>query len=169
MNKAKKAKAKREDAKEVHNPKRFKCPSCGETFTRQESLTRHVATVHDKTAKQVCSICEAEFVNQDSLRQHVNDVHRANRDYKCGSCPLKFARMDTRDKHETRARNDFSKHGLEAKCNQCGEILIFPSLLAYMKERKKEFIVHEHCPAKHKGIFQQSMRNLGGRDFALPD
>ena len=143
-------------AKEVHKPKRFKCPNCGETFTRQQSLTRHVATVHDKTAKQVCSICEAEFVNQDSLRRHLNDVHAANRAYKCDNCPLTFARKDTRDKHEIRARNDYARHGVEAKCNQCGERLIFPSLAAYDKQRKKGVIRHEHCPAKQKGIFQQS-------------
>ena len=146
----------RRHAKEVHKPKKFKCPNCGETFTRQESLTRHVATIHDKTAKEVCSICEVEFVNQDSLRRHFNDVHRADRDYKCGNCPLTFARKDTRDKHETRARNDFKKHGVETKCNQCGESLIFPSLAAYKKQRKNGDIVHDHCPAKQKGVFLES-------------
>ena len=141
--------------KEVHKAKRFKCPNCIETFSRQPSLTRHIGTVHDKTAKKVCSICEVEFANQDSLRRHVNDIHKAEREYKCGVdyCPLTFARKDTRDKHEARARKDYKKHGVETECNQCGEILIFPSMAACQKEEKKGHKAHKDCQAKPKGVF----------------
>ena len=141
--------------KEVHKAKRFKCPNCIETFTRQPSLTRHIGTVHDKTAKQVCSICEEEFANFDTLRRHVNDIHKAEREYECSVhyCPLTFARKDTRDKHEARARKDHTKHGVETECNQCGEILIFPTLAACKKEEKKGFVDHKDCQAKPKGVF----------------
>ena len=141
--------------KEVHKPKRFKCPNCIETFTCQPSLTRHIGTVHDKTAKKVCSICEAELANQDSLRRHVNDIHKAEREYECSAhgCPLTFARKDTRDKHEARARKDHTKHGVETECNKCKESLTFPSLAAYNKKEKKGFVPHEDCQAKPRGIF----------------
>ena len=45
------------------------------------------------------------------------------------------------------------KHGVETECNQCGEILIFPSLAACQKEEKKGHKDHKDCQAKPKGVF----------------
>ena len=120
-------------AREVHQPKRFTCPNCSAAFTRQESLTKHVGTVHEKTAEQVCSMCDAKFVNKDSLTRHVHDIHEAKRDFKCSDCPLTFSRKDTRDKHEVRATVDSSKHGVAKDCNRCFKIIIFPTNAAYRR------------------------------------
>ena len=128
-------------AKEVHGTQKFKCPSCDVTFTRRDNLTRHVATVHDKSARQLCTLCDVEFANTDSFVRHVHNVHEEEKKYECPDCPLNFARKDTLDKHLIRARVDFRRHGGEKECTRCHKTVIFPSLTAYykhMKETKKE-------------------------------
>ena len=49
----------------------FSCTQCGESFTRQASLTRHVATKHTETQSlHECPKCQKLFSRRDCLEKH---------------------------------------------------------------------------------------------------
>ena len=64
------------------NPKdlfKFKCKFCGDGFTKEHSLNRHIETMHEKL-KYTCSVCDREFTRLYSLKNHTRK----------GNCSLKL-------------------------------------------------------------------------------
>lgn len=67
------------------------CSKEGKTFScNQESLSKHINSVHKKKNKYICSvkvgdsICNSVFHRNDLLTRHINDVHnKEDSTYKC--------------------------------------------------------------------------------------
>ena len=50
----------------------FRCNSCDMEFTLEESLTRHIKTVHS-ALKCECSLCKISFYCPEELAEHLED------------------------------------------------------------------------------------------------
>ncbi|KAI5950628.1 hypothetical protein CANMA_005288 [Candida margitis] len=53
----------------------FNCKLCQRAFTREEHLTRHVQSTHNKLKPFVCGICTRPFSRRDLLLRHAKNLH----------------------------------------------------------------------------------------------
>ncbi|KAI5948678.1 hypothetical protein KGF57_005289 [Candida theae] len=53
----------------------FNCKLCQRAFTREEHLTRHVQSTHNKLKPFVCGICSRPFSRRDLLLRHAKNLH----------------------------------------------------------------------------------------------
>ncbi|KAH9230300.1 hypothetical protein K456DRAFT_1843206 [Colletotrichum gloeosporioides 23] len=55
----------------------FQCPACPSRFTRQENLSRHTSSVHQKSNLRPfpCPHCEVSFSRSDLRKRHVRKYH----------------------------------------------------------------------------------------------
>ena len=104
---------------------------------RDETLSRHIETVHVKATKYTCVICEEEFSREDALSRHMKNVHQEEKKFKCPACPLTFGRKDTLDKHVKRALDNPGRHGVSFHCYKCGKDFIFTSRASYDAQCKR--------------------------------
>ena len=56
----------------------FACDSCGDVFTENHNLTRHIISVHNKL-KHNCVQCDFVSNRKDSLARHIKSKHSAKR------------------------------------------------------------------------------------------
>ena len=55
---------------------RFSCNLCPKTFTRLQSLRRHVNSIHmDRGTSYQCPVCDKRLTRSDSLKAHMKRVH----------------------------------------------------------------------------------------------
>lgn len=76
------------------------CPSCSECFTRQSSLGRHVANVHQASTtarSHVCDRCDKLFSRRDTLERHRRQ-HEGKDNEACRYCSRTY-RKDYAVKH----------------------------------------------------------------------
>lgn len=52
---------------------------CGKAFSFRFELCKHMREDH----KPICQLCKKVFKNNDSLRKHVSTMHTNKRDYYC--------------------------------------------------------------------------------------
>lgn len=57
------------------NPRIFNCEKCKRAFTREEHLTRHVLSTHNKLKPFTCGICSRPFSRRDLLLRHAKNLH----------------------------------------------------------------------------------------------
>ena len=72
------------------------CESCGKSFTRADTLTRHIKTIH-KDFK--CDSCGKLFAEVGNLRKHISTIHKDHTDNKCESCGKNFTTVGYLRKH----------------------------------------------------------------------
>ena len=71
--------------------KRFKCMTCGETFTRGSSLKMHVDQVH-LSKRNLCADCGATFGTAQNLKRHIGTEHSSvTPQYPCSLCSATYA------------------------------------------------------------------------------
>ena len=69
---------------EIHGEKKqYACDLCDNTFTRQECLKSHYATIHGKLK---CKMCDSNFKSKDELIGHIDLVHIHFSSFKCSLC-----------------------------------------------------------------------------------
>ena len=75
-NKSKKVDTKNFGSKTASGHSRiFNCKLCERAFTREEHLTRHVQSTHNKLKPFVCGICSRPFSRRDLLLRHAKNLH----------------------------------------------------------------------------------------------
>ncbi|CAL1293464.1 unnamed protein product [Larinioides sclopetarius] len=67
------------------------CEVCKKTFTRKDSLKRHMKK-HGDHANHACSKCAMKFYRLDKLQEHVK-THEKKKTYSCEQCDGLFSRM----------------------------------------------------------------------------
>lgn len=58
------------------NSRVFNCLKCDKAFTRDEHLTRHILSTHNKLKPFVCGICNRPFSRRDLLLRHAKNLHQ---------------------------------------------------------------------------------------------
>ena len=67
----------------------FSCEICNKTFTRKDSLTRHLV-LHTGNFKWYCDICEKGYNQKENYEKHIR-VHKGLK-YRCEYCSKAFSR-----------------------------------------------------------------------------
>lgn len=60
------------------NSRIFNCKQCNRAFTREEHLTRHTLSTHNKLKPFVCGICSRPFSRRDLLLRHAKNLHQGS-------------------------------------------------------------------------------------------
>lgn len=58
------------------NSRLFNCLKCNKAFTREEHLTRHILSTHNKLKPFICGICSRPFSRRDLLLRHAKNLHK---------------------------------------------------------------------------------------------
>lgn len=69
----------------------FSCPHCGQNFSTQDTLNKHVAS-HDPSNIHQCEFCDACFNNFESLQNHRSNHLTDRKVYQCDLCDKSFVR-----------------------------------------------------------------------------
>ena len=94
-----------------------KCESCGKSFSRVDSLKRHIHIVHERHKDYKCESCGKIFYNANNLNRHIHTVHEGRKDYKCESCSKSFSGSEYLKKHILITHKGHKDY----KCKSCGE------------------------------------------------
>lgn len=62
------------------NSRIYNCKHCHRAFTRDEHLTRHILSTHNKLKPFVCGICSRPFSRRDLLLRHAKNLHHGSED-----------------------------------------------------------------------------------------
>lgn len=60
------------------NPRIYNCRVCDRAFTREEHLTRHTQSTHNKLKPFCCGICSRPFSRRDLLLRHAKNLHQGS-------------------------------------------------------------------------------------------
>ena len=74
------------------------CKFCGRVFTRNATMRRHVAAVHEKSETFQCHLCEKTFTSKDYLEAHIK-THPGNKPFQCKLCNSEFSQRINYMKH----------------------------------------------------------------------
>ena len=77
--------------------KTYKCENCPKSYSRRESLRRHIREVHEGQGQvqgQVhkCDKCDKKYYRKEGLRRHVRIVHEGAQAGQCYMCDNKYFR-----------------------------------------------------------------------------
>ena len=67
--------------------KKFSCTDCGEKFTTDRKLKKHIYSIHEGFT---CKDCGKKFTADRNLKRHIYTVHEGNKKYKCIYCDRYF-------------------------------------------------------------------------------
>ena len=59
----------------VHNEKAFECKICEKSFSNNQAMQIHVASVHEGKKLFKCEICDYSFSTKGNMNKHVESVH----------------------------------------------------------------------------------------------
>ena len=79
--------------------KKFKCASCGNFLQTQQSLGRHITSVHEKLKNFSCDFCNTMFARRDHLKSHISALHYEEKLFSCKICQKKFTQRGNLNKH----------------------------------------------------------------------
>ena len=60
------------------NARIYNCKLCQRAFTREEHLTRHTLSTHNKLKPFRCGICSRPFSRRDLLLRHAKNLHQGS-------------------------------------------------------------------------------------------
>ena len=60
------------------NARIYNCELCQRAFTREEHLTRHKLSTHNKLKPFTCGICSRPFSRRDLLLRHAKNLHQGS-------------------------------------------------------------------------------------------
>ncbi|XP_065095693.1 zinc finger protein 345-like [Ochlerotatus camptorhynchus] len=112
--------------RQKHASNKPTCKICGNTFTTQATLFRHML-VHTNEKPYVCSNCGAPFRRLFDLKNHVQKVHEGKNPHICVECNQEFNSYETlyyhkRYVHLKKARPKTKSQQVQLKCKLCDEI-----------------------------------------------
>ena len=117
-----------------HNDKSkpFECNVCGQSFSRQNALDKHIASKHAEVLLLVaCPECDLKFKDSKGLDTHVRQFHVVT-DHPCPNCKKYFSSKSSLNRHLDKClkiRN--------YKCKECGEAF-------YQKHVLDDHMKHKH-------------------------
>ncbi|CAN7994282.1 unnamed protein product [Ixodes hexagonus] len=119
----------------------YKCAICNKIFTHQQSLVRHIATLHKSGSLFTCEVCTEQFTTERALerhaRVHVPRVHA----HVCEYCMKIFTSKTYYKSHMERLHKDEETEGGgtgsvpenrnadPVECGHCGAFSTFSELL----------------------------------------
>ena len=74
------------------------CDICGAKCLTQQTLKRHVKTIHEGKKPFKCDICDVCFGQNSSLKRHISSVHE-EKTFDCDRCGAKFAIKQNLKRH----------------------------------------------------------------------
>ena len=101
---------------EYHITKHHQCHLCEKILKCKESLTGHIAYVHEKRKDRQCDLCGKSFSGSNNLRKHINDIHKAIKKHECKTCGKKFT-QDSKLKNHIHVVHEGIKN---YHCTTCG-------------------------------------------------
>lgn len=91
----------------------YVCPICGQMFSLNDRLAKHIASRHktrspasESTKSYVCEVCDRSFARSDMLTRHMR-LHTGIKPYTCLTCGQVFSRSDHLSTHQ---RTHTGKH-----------------------------------------------------------
>ncbi|XP_046560922.1 uncharacterized protein LOC124269967 [Haliotis rubra] len=144
----------------------FKCQGCDKTFSRKDSLQRHVLRCRPDLADQYkiydCKNCKKTFATKLGLENHY--LNCAN--YSCEKCRVAFFKIEHLEKHVCEGTVVHDGASVQFPCQECGKTFASINYLRRHEEshkgafscsrcdksfsRKEEQKLHEHlCFAQH--------------------
>jgi uncharacterized Zn-finger protein len=98
----------------------YVCPLCGQMFSLQDRLAKHMASRHKSknqaeasSKSYVCDICNRRFARSDMLTRHMR-LHTGVKPYNCRTCGQVFSRSDHLSTHRRTHTGE-----KPYKCPQC--------------------------------------------------
>ncbi|XP_058122320.1 zinc finger protein 853 [Anopheles ziemanni] len=98
----------------------YMCPVCGQLFSLQDRLAKHMASRHksrtgatDITKSYMCEVCQRSFARSDMLTRHMR-LHTGVKPYSCKVCGQIFSRSDHLSTHQRTHTGE-----KPYKCPQC--------------------------------------------------
>lgn len=73
----------------MNQTKREQCSICGQSFSTQLNLRRHIQTIHEGLKPYACPICQKQFTSQHYVKTHMTH-HKGERKFKCKFCDLTY-------------------------------------------------------------------------------
>ena len=92
------------------------CQYCHKTYSRQDYLTQHIKSVHEKANKYQCEQCGKTFTQKGSLTRHVTSVHQNIREFCCKHCNYQAISYNDLKKHAANAHFNRARY----ECSICG-------------------------------------------------
>ena len=71
---------------------------CNRKFTQDDTLLRHIRTVHDQVKAFECPHCPHEATTSGALKQHIL-THTGEKNFKCDICDKKFTGSSNLNRH----------------------------------------------------------------------
>ena len=84
------------------------CCFCNQEFSEQQSLSKHIASVHERKNTLQCTICDEVFTLKVELNLHMNSIHDDKPSFSCFICD-KFFTTKYNLKHHTKAKHKSEK------------------------------------------------------------
>jgi KRAB domain-containing zinc finger protein len=131
----------------------FACPLCGQRFTNEEKMNRHVATKHDPNGEErtfACDECDLKFKSSNHLRSH-KAIHASNdeKPFTCEICSKRFSFRFVLNSHIKQAHNKSERFA----CPFCDRKFKALNIMKHHAEREHgEDCVYlcTTCPEKFK-------------------
>ena len=79
--------------------KKYRCISCGKSFSQSQNLKRHINLVHKGQKECKCETCGKFFALTQHLKRHILTVHEGHKDYKCDFCGKTFTQGEGLKRH----------------------------------------------------------------------
>ena len=108
-----KVKTEKDSPTTVNGSESFSCRECGQAFTKQCSLARHVRS-HTNERRYSCKKCGSAFYRLSHLKMHVMRKHQSVRPFICTLCTASFTDAYHLHRHEV----THTKHQ-PYKCPEC--------------------------------------------------
>ena len=84
----------------VHYEESHQCKMCPQTFTRKDSLTRHVSLIHSIDATEfACDLCDKLYRTWTDMMRHRRAVHSGCSKFSCSVCGTVFNRKSSLTRH----------------------------------------------------------------------
>jgi len=100
------------------------CSYCAKHFSSQDSLRRHISTIHLKFTNQAavsCSMCVKTFRDQTCLKRHIQNNHTEKK-FECDLCSKSFALKSILDKHVRCVHEvNVDNSVLKFECHRCNK------------------------------------------------
>ncbi len=79
--------------------KTWECTVCNKILSREDSLVRHIRSVHHKAKPFSCTLCDKSFALKQYLSIHIDAVHHKLKSFPCKLCDKSFRYSRSLDLH----------------------------------------------------------------------